>query len=62
MHSLVKTSNLPVSKVTQFLLLKFTPDTFKFKRMKAFARFKNEIWCMDLTYVDKLAKAKNGVE
>ena len=30
--------------------------------MKAFARFKNEIWCMDLAYVDKLAKDKNGVK
>ena len=29
--------------------------------MKAIARFKNEIWCMDLAYVDKLAKDKNGV-
>ena len=29
--------------------------------MKAFARFKNEIWCMDLAYVDKLAKDNNGV-
>ena len=24
--------------------------------MKSFARFKYEIWCMDLAYVDKLAK------
>ena len=30
--------------------------------MKAFTRFKNEIWCMDLAYVDKLAKDKNGVK
>ena len=30
--------------------------------MKAFARFKNEIWCMDLAYVDKLAKHNNGVK
>ena len=29
--------------------------------MKAFARFKNEIWRMDLAYVDKLAKDNNGV-
>ena len=41
---------------------KFTLATRKFKRMKAFARFKNEIWCMDLVYVDKLAKDKNGVK
>ena len=30
--------------------------------MKALARFKNEIWCMDLAYVDKLAKDINGVK
>ena len=30
--------------------------------MKAFARFINEIWYMDLAYVDKLAKDKSGVK
>ena len=30
--------------------------------MKSFARFKNEIWCMDLVFVDKLAKDNNGVK
>ena len=30
--------------------------------MRAFARFGNEIWCMDLAYVDKLAKENNGVK
>ena len=29
--------------------------------MRAFARFKNEIWCLDLAYVDIMAKDKNGV-
>ena len=29
--------------------------------MKAFAIFKNETWCLDLVYVDKLAKDNNGV-
>ena len=66
-RNLVKASNLSVSKVKQFLhskpsYTKFTLATRKFKRMKAFARFKNEIWCMDLAYVDKLAKDKNGVK
>ena len=56
-----------VSKVRQFLhskpsYTKFTLATRKFKRMKAFAIFKNEIWCMDLAYVDKLAKDNNGVK
>ena len=30
--------------------------------MRAFARFRNEICCMDLAYVDKLAKEKNDVK
>ena len=30
--------------------------------MKAFARFKSEIWCLDLAYVDKLAKHNNSVK
>ena len=29
--------------------------------MRAFARFRNEIWCMDLAYVDKLAKENKGL-
>ena len=41
---------------------KFNPATRKFKRMKAFARFKKEIWCMDLAYVDKLAQDNNSVK
>ena len=66
-RNLVKASNLSVSKVRQFLhskpsYTKFTLATSKFKRMKAFARINNEIWCMDLAYVDKLAKDNNGVK
>ena len=66
-RNLVKTGNLSVSKVRQFLhsehsSTNFTPAKHKFKHMKAFARFKNEIWCMDLAYVDKLAKDNNGVK
>ena len=30
--------------------------------MKAFAKFKNEILCLDRAYVDKLAKDNNGVK
>ena len=30
--------------------------------MRAFGRFRNEFWCMDLAYVDKLAKENNGVK
>ena len=65
--NLVKASNLSVSKVRQFLhskpsYTKFTLATRKFKQMKAVARFRNEIWCVDLAYVDKLFKDKNGVK
>ena len=41
---------------------KFTLVARKFKRMRAFAGFRSEIWCMDLAYVDKLAKKNNGVK
>ena len=66
-RNLVKASNLSVSKVRQFLhskpsYTKFTLATRKFRRLKAFARFKNDIWCMDLAYVDKLAKDNGGVK
>ena len=66
-RNLAKTSRLPVSKVRQFLFSKafytnFTSAARKFKRMRAFARFKNGIWCMDIAYVDKLAKENNGVK
>ena len=66
MRNLVKTSNLSVSNVRQFLhskpsYTKFTFATRKFKRMKAFSRFKNEIWFMDLAYVGKLSKDNKGV-
>ena len=66
-RNLVKASNLSVSKVRQFLhsklsYTKFTLAPRKFKRMKALARFKNEIWCLDLAYVDKLANDNNGVK
>ena len=66
-RNLVKASNLSVSKVRQVLqskpsYTKFTFATRTFKQMKAFVRFKNEIWCMDLAYVDKLAKDNNGVK
>ena len=30
--------------------------------MRAFARFRNEFWCMDFAYVDKFAKENNGVK
>ena len=66
-HNLAKATRLPVSKFRQFLhskasYTKFTLAARKFKRMRAFAGFRNDIWCMDLAYVDKLAKKNNGVK
>ena len=66
-RNLAKASRLPVSKVRQFLHSKdsYTNITLaarKFKRMRAFAKFRNEIWCMDFAYVDNLAKENNGVK
>ena len=66
-RNLSKASRLPVSKVRQFLhskdfYTKFTLAAQNFKRMRAFARFRNEIWCMDLAYVDKLPKENSGVK
>ena len=63
----VKASTLSVSKVRQFLhskpsYTKFILATRNFKQMKAFARFKNETWCMDLAYLDKLSRDNNGVK
>ena len=65
--NLVKASKLPVSKVTQFLhskdsYTKFTLTAQKIKKMRAFAKLRNAIWCMDLAYVDKFAKENNAVK
>ena len=67
MRNLMKASNLSVSKVrpifhSKLYYTKITLATRKFRQMKAFARFKNEIWCMDLAYVAELAKDNNGVK
>ena len=66
-RSLIKAATLSPLKVREFLHSKtsytrFTQATRKFKRMRAFARFRKETWCMDLAHVDKLAKNKNGVK
>ena len=36
--------------------------TPKFKRRRASVSFRKKIWCMDLAYVDKLAKENKGVK
>ena len=56
-RNLAKANRLPVSKVRQFLhskdsYTKFTLAARKFKRMRAFASIRNEIWCMYIAYVD----------
>ena len=66
-RNLAKAANLSQSNIREVLHSKtsytrFTQATRKFKGMRAFARFKGEIWCMDLAYVDKLAKDNNGVK
>ena len=63
----MKPSNLPVTKVREFLhskpsYTKITLATRKFNRFRAFVKFKDNFWCMDLAYVDKLAKDNNGVK
>ena len=64
---MAKAANLSAKKkVREFLhsnslYTRFTQATRKFERKKAFARFENEIWCMDLAYVEKLGKDNNGV-
>ena len=65
-RNLAKAAKLSPSKVRHFLhstisYTSFTQATRKFKRLRAFARFKIEICCMDLAYVDKLPKDNNGV-
>ena len=66
-RSLAKAAKLSPSGVREFLhsetsYTRLTQATRKIKRMRAFARFKDEIWCMNLAYVDKLAKDNNGVK
>ena len=66
-RNIVKASSLPVSKFGEFLhskpfYTKFNLATRKSKRIKAFDRFKNEICCMDLAYIDKLANYNNNVK
>ena len=65
-HNLVKTSNLPVSKVRLFafrtFLENFTLATREFKRLKEVARFKNEVLCKELAYVHKIANYNSSVK
>ena len=67
LKNLQKTSNLSKTKVEKFLqskesFTKFRQANRKFDRLSAFAKHINEIWCMDLAFVDKLATLNNGVK
>jgi len=64
--NLVKASGISKDVVEKFLASKETFTQFhqakrKFKRMTATARFINDIWCIDLAYMDKLAAENKGV-
>ena len=63
----VEICHLAVSTVENFLhsnrsLTNFTPATPKFGKMKAFAGSKDQIWYMDIAYVDKRATDNNVVK
>ena len=67
MRILAKAAKLSPSEVREFLQSKtsytrLTQATRKFESMRACERFKDENWCVDLAYVDKLAKDNNGVK
>ena len=60
-------SGLSKKKVEQFLQsktlhTKFGPQIRRFRRLQAFSKCINEIWCMDLAFVDKLANQNNRVK
>ena len=60
-------SGLSKKKVEKFLqskisYTKFGPLIRCFRRLQAFSRFINEIWCMVLAFVDKLASQNNEVK
>ena len=64
---LVEAAKLSPSKVRDFLHSKtsyarFTQGTRKFKEMRTFAGVNYDVWCMDLSFVDKLAKDNNCVK
>ena len=41
---------------------KFVPPIKRFRTLHAFSKYINEIWCMDLEFVDKLASQNKGVK
>ena len=65
--NLKKASGLPTSKVVQYLQSEAPYTKYKqfrktFPRLKAVAYRINEIWSVDVAYMDKVAKHNNGVK
>ena len=63
--SLQKASGLSKKKVAYFLhskdsYTKYRHATRHFKRLPAFAKRINEVWCLDLAFMDKLSDTNNG--
>ena len=66
-QNLSKASGLSKKKEEKFfqnktLYTKFSPPITCFRRLQAFSKYINEILCMDLAFVDKLANQNNGVK
>ena len=66
-RNLQKASGLSRSMVISFLHTKkfYTKNrqaTRHFRRLPAFAKRKNEFWCPDLAFTDKLSEFSNGVK
>ena len=66
-QNLQKARGLSKKKVTDFLFGKNSYTKFRqairhFKRLPAFAKRINEIWCLDLASVDNFSEFNNGVK
>ena len=66
-QNLSKASGLSKKKVETFLQTKASytklgPPIRCFRKLQAFSKNFNEIWCMYLAFVDKLASQNNGVK
>ena len=64
-RNLSEASGLSKKKVEHFLqtktsYTKFGPPIRRFRRLQAFFKYINEIWCIDLQFVDKLASQNKG--
>ena len=62
-----KASGLSKKKVNDFLYRKNSYTKFRqanrhFKRLPAFAKRINEIWCLDLAFMDNFSEFNNGVK